>query len=108
MPQNEEESPNWQYAKRLRLLSEGFYSGHPYHEGFPRYPWSLDGGRPLFEIVTAWGLRAEAFIDSSREFRSEGLEWVIRIGRRTRHLPQDQVAGWRRIPGRSRPHPTRH
>jgi hypothetical protein len=74
MAKNPEQSPHWTERQNLSLLSEGFHSCWPCHEGLPKFPWSIDG-KALFEVVTAWGLRTEAWLDDSREFMAEGVEW---------------------------------
>lgn len=102
---NNEQSEHWNERQNLTLLKSGFHDCWPCREGFPTFPWhSEKQSETLFEIVTAWGLRAEAWIDDSREFMAEGLEWTICEGpRKRRNVEEIQVACWRRIPGRSVP-----
>lgn len=103
---NTEQSEHWDQRQGLPLRSSGFHDCWPCQEGFPVFPWHDRGRRPLFEIVTAWGLRTEALIDDTREFSAEGLEWTIPDGPgRTKNVPEIRVACWRRIPGRSVPRP---
>lgn len=94
-----EQSAHWNERKDLPLLGSGFHSCWPCHEGLPRFPWRSRSGEALFEIVTAWGLRAKAWIDDSHEFMAEGAKWVIAEGRHRRNIDQIQVAAWRRISG---------
>lgn|GEM_PF-2713604 len=99
-----EQSGHWDERHKLPLLTSGFHDCWPCREGFPVFPWHSQS-EALFEIVTAWGLRTEAWIDDSREFSAEGLEWTIREGsnKRRRNVNEMQVACWRRIPDRSEP-----
>ncbi|HEU5121490.1 MAG TPA: hypothetical protein VFT59_01485 [Candidatus Saccharimonadales bacterium] len=99
-----EQSEHWDERHDLPLLQSGFHDCWPCREGFPVFPWhSKNRTEALFEIVTAWGHRTEAWIDDTREFMAEGLEWIIQEGNRTRNVEAIQVACWRRIPSRSTP-----
>lgn len=99
-----EQSEHWDERQGLPLLETGFHDCWPCQEGFPTFPWH--GRQALFEIVTVWGLRTEAYIDDAREFSAEGLEWTIYEGPGKscpKNVPEIRVACWRRIPGRSKP-----
>lgn len=104
-----EQSEHWELRKDLPELAKGFHKCYPCDEGFPVFPWHSDEplNKPLFEIMTAWGLRTEAWINDSREFSAEGLEWTIFEDQVIRNVPEIQVAAWRRISERSKPRPRR-
>ncbi len=66
MAKNPEQSPHWAERMNLPLLSEGLHPCWPCHEGLPKFPWRSNDGK-LFEVMTAWGLLTQAWIDDTRE-----------------------------------------
>ena len=72
-----EQSPNWEKYKD----SEGFFeAGFPFHEGFPRvffkgiyWPY-VDPF--LFTLITRDRQRHITMVDTSTQYRAEGLSWT--------------------------------
>ena len=82
-----EKSPHWDE----QVEREGFRrDGFPFDEGFPQRPV----GR-VYEIIERDGIKSDAIVDLSRQYRNEGIEWQTLGGRNIyRHV----VVGWREKP----------
>jgi len=90
-----EQSDTWEACLRLKLLDTGFHDDiYPCRLSLPPYPLGNDV-TPLFEFITAWGLRAEGV------FTRTLIEVEVRLfdgSRNGRLTDWCQIAAWRRLP----------
>jgi hypothetical protein len=85
------QSPNWDKYKDWpsgAFINEGF----PFDEGWP-------SGGPygnqdvMYEVITRDGVRHDAKVDYTTQYRSEGLQWRTNKGET---LYKEVVVAWRR------------
>jgi hypothetical protein len=92
-----EQSKGWDEAVKLPETDGKFHSGcWPANEGLPGHPWRNSTDKPLFEVVTVWGLRTDAKIDDTTQYTNDGVKWAILEEGRYRSIPTQQIAGWLR------------
>lgn len=66
--------------------------GYPFDESFP--PGGPFGNQNVFyEIITRDGMRHDAQVDYSTQYRSEGLKWLTNQGE---FLGREVVVAWKR------------
>jgi hypothetical protein len=86
-------SPNWKLIQQSAAESSlkdrvdaaigNTNSKFPYHEGFPRTPYDIEGARfGLVIPLNSWrGVEeVEAIVDYSTQYRAEGLQWRLTGG----------------------------
>ena len=87
-----EQSPNWEKHKNTQgFIEEGF----PFHEGFPRNIRRSSGELSLFTLITRDGERHVAEVDTSTQYRAEGLNWTTYPERRV--IYPHTVVAWNEL-----------
>lgn len=84
-----EKSPNWDaVAGTSGFIADGF----PFSEEFPSV---APGDKTLFTIIHRSGDRYDAWVDFSRQYQCEGIEWRT-VSPTAMTLGQGVVAAWSR------------
>lgn len=89
-------SPNWEKYKDSKGEIKGNFS---FNEGFPKTPYDINNAR--FELILRSGERCKAIVDYSRQYMSEGLEWLAltatEVYNINNHIGRQVVVAWKEI-----------